>query len=183
MRITVAAAALSLAGCSLRSSLPVFGSVPDFQLTRETGQSFAGADTAGLVWVANFMFTKCAGPCPRMAAQMKQVQTKLEGVQNVLLLSFTIDPENDTPAALEQYARRFGADKARWRFLTGDEAELQKLARTTFFLADVGPPYEHSTKFALVDRRGRIRGYYDSTDRNAMDDLVSHVGELLREKL
>jgi protein SCO1/2 len=174
---------LLAAGCSLRSGLPVYGTVPDFQLTRETGQSFAGTDTAGIVWVANFIFTKCQGPCPRMSSQMKQIQGKLEGVRNVLLLSFTIDPENDKPEVLEEYARRFGADKARWHFLSGEKAELQKLCRNTFFFGDVGPPFEHSTRFALVDRRGRIRGFYDSTDRTAMDDLVNHVRELLDEKL
>jgi protein SCO1/2 len=173
-----------MGACSLKTSLPELGVVPAFELTSESGEPFRSAALTGKVWVANFIFTTCHGPCPRMSSQMRHLQNKLAGTEDVHLLSFTVDPANDTPPALAAYARQFGADPARWTFLTGDKTGLERLSYDTFHLNRVGgPQFEHSGRFVLVDRRSRIRGYYDSSDPEAMAQLRDDIRALLKEVL
>lgn len=174
---------LFLSGCKLTSGLPVFGKLPDFSLTREDGHTFDRTEVAGRVWVANFIFTRCNGPCPRMSIQMKQLQDALVDTEDTLLVSFTIDPAFDSTEVLTSYSAKVRANPARWYFVTGDPNELRKLSKDTFFLGDIGPPFEHSTRFVLIDKQERIRGFYDSTDAGAMKDLVRHIGELRRDRL
>ena len=173
-----------LSGCALKSSLPEYGKVPRFAFTAETGEPFRSESLTGRVWVANFIFTTCHGPCPRMTSQMRKLQTDLKDLNDVSYLSFTVDPDNDTPPALAAYARQFGADPERWHFLTGSKAELDALSYDTFHLGRVGgPQIEHSGRFVLVDRKGRIRGYYDSSEPEALQQLASDIvavrGEVL----
>ena len=144
-------------GCAVRAALPTYNTVPDFSLTDQTGASFAGdAALRGHVWVADFMFTNCPGPCPRMSSQMHQVQGALAD-SDVRLVSFTIDPERDTPAALADYASHFSAKPGVWYFLTGPVETLQHLDRDVFQLGDIDGSLDHSTRFALVDRKARVR--------------------------
>jgi protein SCO1/2 len=173
----------ALAGCSLRSGLPTYGTVPEFHVTRETGVEFGSSDLTDRVWVADFIFTTCHGPCPRMTSQMRQLADAFRGAENVSFVSFTVDPATDTPEVLKEYAARFKADPKRWAFVTGAKDELQRLSKDTFFLGDVGGPLEHSTRFVLVDKRSRIRGFYDTTDPSALPDLKRHIEELRDEKL
>jgi protein SCO1/2 len=177
-----AAPLLFLNGCSLTSGLPTYGKLPNFKLEREDGRVFDRTEVAGHVWVANFIFTRCTGPCPRMSRQMKQIQDALGDVKSVLLVSLTIDPAYDTPEVLQKYSAQVHADPARWFFVTGEAAELRKLSKDTFFLGDIGPPFEHSTRFVLIDRMERIRGFYDSSDPAAMKDLMRHIDQLQRDK-
>ena len=172
-----------MAGCSLRSGLPVYGTVPEFRLTRETGGEFQLGDVVDRVWVADFIFTTCHGPCPRMTSQMKQLSDAFRTAEDVNFVSFTVDPDNDTPAVLAEYSTRFKADGNRWAFVTGPKEKLQVLSKETFFLGDVGGKLEHSTRFVLIDKRARIRGFYDTTDPNALPDLKRHIEELRDEKL
>lgn len=185
MRALAACVALCVAGagCTLRSSLPVLGVTPPFELTAENGEKFPSAELAGKVWVADFFFTTCNGPCPRMSVQMKQLQEAVRELDDVRLVSFTIDPATDTPAALAAYARRYKADPARWRFLTGAPEELRRLSYDTFHLAEVGGSLEHSSRFALVDRKGRIRGYYDTVAKDAIPQIVADILKLRKEVL
>jgi len=169
------------AGCSLRSALPIYGKVPEFTLVRENGNEFTAGGVAGKVWVADFIFTTCHGPCPRMTSQMKQVADAFQKAPDVGFVSFTVDPENDKPEVLAEYALRFKADTARWAFVTGSKEELQKLAKDTFYLGDVGGPLEHSTRFVLIDKELRVRGYYDTSDPASLPDLKKHIEELRRE--
>ena len=150
-------------------ALADFGPLPHFELTRETGAAVADADLTGRVWIADFIFTRCAGPCPRMSAQMAAVQTSLADQPRIALVTFTVDPEFDTPEVLSDYSRESGADPARWMFLTGHRHDIYPLALHGFKLAiDADPNDEraiiHSTKFVLVDAARHIRGYYDGTD-------------------
>jgi protein SCO1/2 len=163
--------------------LPDFGAVPDFQLTRETGAAFASAsELKGKVWIADFIYTTCPGPCPRMTQHMKQVQRDLDGLADrVKLVSFTVDPERDTPPVLAEYGKRFGADPARWYFLTGGRAELHHLSKDVFKLGDVAPDLEHSTRFVLVDKRARIRGFYGSSEPSTIVKLVEDAKRLVKE--
>jgi protein SCO1/2 len=171
-----------LAGCSAHASLPSYAAVPDFTLTDQTGATFASAPTLkGRVWVADFIFTHCTGPCPRMSSQMRQVQTALAG-EGVKLVSFTVDPARDVPDVLAAYGRRFQAQPGVWYFLTGPQQTLHHLSRDVFMLGDVSGNLDHSTRFVLVDRASRVRGYYLSSEADAISGLVSDARRLLRER-
>lgn len=169
-------------GCALKSSLPELGQVPAFTLTAQDGAPFSSNVLKNRVWVGNFIFTSCHGPCPRMSSQMRTLQNELDS--SVHLVSFTVDPDNDTPSALAAYARQFGADPQRWHMLTGPKDELNKLSYDTFHLSTTGGAItEHSTRFVLVDKRGRLRGYYDSSDPAALAELAQAAKALEREVL
>ena len=172
--------------------LPVLGTVPNFSLTERSGRPVTLADLHGKVWVADFVFTHCAGPCPLMSRHMASLQALLVPSHDVRLISFSVDPERDTPQVLTEYARKFGADPERWLFLTGDKKIIYELAQKGFTLvAGEIPPAErrpdeeailHSTKFALVDGNGRIRGYYDSETPDPLKKLLLDTEKLLQEK-
>lgn len=137
--------ALACIGCSRHPDLPSYGSVPAFALTDQAGAQFSSpAVLNGHVWVADFFFTSCPGPCPRMSSQMHQVQTALlkDGVR---LVSLTVDPDHDTPPVLESYARRYGARDDVWYVLTASRESLQHLDRDIFQLGDVDRSLQHST--------------------------------------
>jgi protein SCO1/2 len=174
---------LALADCGARASLPSYSTVPDFTLTDQTGAPFSSSGGLhGQVWIADFIYTNCPGPCPRMSSQMHQVQTALSGADGVRLISFTVDPARDTPEVLAAYARRFQADAGRWFFLTGPVSTLQHLSRDAFLLGDVDGNLEHSTRFVLVDRTSRVRGFYLTSEEDAIPRLVADAKSLLRER-
>ncbi|MDE3198323.1 MAG: SCO family protein [Acidobacteriota bacterium] len=178
MKYLLGLTAVLLAGCA-RKPLPVLGTVPAFELTDQQGRHFAGAALNGHVWIADFVFTNCEGPCPRMSSRMH----KLQGATGpaVHLVSFTVDPDRDTPGVLAAYGKRFGADDSRWTFLTGAKTTLSVLDRDAFHLGTVGDVMEHSTRFVLVDRRGRIRGYYGLADKNLIETLARDAERLEKE--
>src|SRR5580693_1573537 len=107
-----------------QSALPVYGQVPDFILTNQDSQVTALADLTNHVWVADIIFTRCAGPCPRMTAQMKTIQDSLSANGNVRLVTLTTDPDYDSPKILKRYGEHFGADFSRWMFLTGTKTQI-----------------------------------------------------------
>ncbi len=165
----------------------VFGTVPDFAFTDRRGRTVRRADLLGKVWVADFIFTNCSGTCPVMTMRMKGLLEALKDLPGVALVSFSVDPDRDTPEVLDEYAAGHGADDERWYFLTGDRAAVYRLSREGFRLA-VGevPPEElrpgdeaimHSDRFGLVDRRGRIRGLY----RGAGPDSEAAVRQLAED--
>src|SRR5262245_5408071 len=170
------------AGCA-KEELPVMSDAPDFKLTERSAREVRRDELAGKVWVADFIFTQCAGTCPLMTVNMKKLQDALPA--EVQFVSFSVDPEHDTPEVLKEYADRNGADPKRWLFLTGDKAALYTLSIDGFKLAldaTGGTPAEpivHSTRFALVDRQGRIRGYYGMEDEDALDRLAKDVKTLM----
>lgn len=177
----VLAVAFVLAACSRDPGLPNFGVVPDFRLTSQTGQPFLSKEKLdGRVWVANFIFTNCMGPCPRMSGQMKEVRDAVENL-NVRFVSFTVDPERDTPEVLAEYSKRWRANPAQWFFLTGTQRDLHKLSREVFMLGDIDSKLQHSTRFALIDRKSRIRGFYDTSDKESLPTLISDVKQLSRD--
>src|SRR5581483_3021130 len=128
--IALACSLIALSGCAARAGLPSYSTVPQFTLTDQNGGSFDSTRLNGKVWIADFIYTTCPGPCPRMSSQMHQVQKALPGID---LVSFTIDPKTDTPAVLKEYAGHFEAAD-RWHFLTGPEATLQHLCKDVFML-------------------------------------------------
>jgi protein SCO1/2 len=183
MKFLAIAGLLAFAGCAgKRQLLPVYGQIPAFELTAETGQPFSSKSLDGRVWVADLIYTTCPGPCPRMSSLMRQVQQASISMPDVQLVSFTVDPEHDTPAVLAQYAVRYQAQPTRWHFLTGPRVALDHLARDSFKLSNVDGSLNHSTRFVLLDRQSRIRGYYGTSDDNPVIQLVYDIKRILGEK-
>lgn len=163
--------------------LPVLGQVPEFQLVDQGGNAFDSHVLDGHVWVADFFYTTCTGPCPMMSSHMRSIQTQTAGdMGDVRLVSFTVDPKHDTPAVMAEYAKHFKQDPARWTFLTGDEAKLNDLGLNAFKLNGVDGSMSHSTRFVLVDGERRIRGYYITGEDGFMPKLMHDIRQLEREK-
>ncbi len=165
------------------SELPNLGRAPKFSLTTQDRESFTTEKLHGRVTIADFIFTSCAGPCPLMSATMQKMQSTLAGEGPIFFLSFSVDPEFDTPAILRDYGMRFGARPDRWTFLTGDKASISDLTRNGFHLAleADSDAIAHSTKFVLLDKSANIRGYYDSEDDSALILLQRDAVALTRE--
>jgi protein SCO1/2 len=167
-------------------NMPVFGQVPPFQLTNQNGQSFGSANLENKIWIADFIFTSCPGPCPIISSRMSELQKPLEN-SGVHLVSFTVDPDKDTPEVLRNYADKLHALNGRWDFLTGNKTAIYDLSAKGFKLAAVegneetGMPV-HSTRMVLVDRRGQIRGYYDGLAVDSVTKLIADTRHLLREQ-
>lgn len=214
---------------------PVYGRVPAFSLIERSGRPLRASDLRGVVWIADFIYTRCTDTCPLQSAQMARLQAEYRDAADLRLVSVTVDPARDTPRVLARYAARFGADPPRWLFLTGDKAAILHLAREGFRLGveePVGtdrspldkafPPERsgalspspsppsggapawaheapaadrppsgtpppappvilHSSRFVLVDRQARIRGYYEGMDEGALRRLRRDVAILLKE--
>ena len=155
---------------------PDYGPLPEFALTDQAGEPVTRATLQGDVWIADFVFTRCAGQCPMMAVQMTTLQKRFSDATDVRLVSFTVDPAHDTPKVLAAYAHHYGAIAPKWRFLTGDREAIWKLAREGFKLGvseegTAAEPIVHSIRLVLVDRQAHVRGYYDATDPMAVERL------------
>ena len=168
--------------------LPDYGLLPDFSLTDHQGHPFRRTETAGSVWIADFIFTRCAGQCPLMSTQMAALTTLFRDGEPVQFVSLTVDPDYDTPTILAAYAHHYRTTSTRWRFVTGDRDAVVALAQQGFHLA-VGEaegtpaePITHSVRFVLIDQRGHIRGYYDATDPEAVRRLTRDAKRLLERR-
>src|SRR5438309_4778734 len=163
-----------------------YGTVPSFQLTNHNGQPFGSPQLAGKIWIADFIYTTCPGPCPMISSRMSELQKPL-GKTDVHLVSFSVDPAKDTPQVLRGYAEKLQAEPGRWDFLTGPQSTIYNLSRNGFKLAVSDGSYEkgipiHSTRMILVDRHGAIRGYYDAAEPDAVTKLMADTTHLLREQ-
>ncbi|MEI9973131.1 MAG: SCO family protein, partial [Ignavibacteriota bacterium] len=170
--------ALTMAGCVKPKALPVLGDIPEFQLTAQTGQPFDSKVLDGHVWVADFIYTTCPGPCPMMTTRMRQLQTSTEEIPDVRMVSITVDPEHDTPPVLAEYAAHYKQDPSRWFFLTGPKETLNDLGVHAFKLNSVDGSLTHSTRFVLIDRQRRIRGFYDYGEDGFVPQLLHDVRQL-----
>ncbi len=182
MRGLVIASLAVMTACIHPKPLPVLGQVPEFQLVDQAGQPFDSRSLNGHVWVANFIYTTCTGPCPMMSSQMHLVQVSTAGSPDVKLVSFTVDPAHDTPTVLAAYAKHFKYDPSRWHFLTGGMDRLNDIGLRGFKLNSVDGHLSHSTRFVLVDRKQRIRGYYLSAEDGFLPRLVHDVRQLERDQ-
>jgi protein SCO1/2 len=161
--------------------------LPAFSLTDQRGKSYGSEQLRGRVWVADFVFTSCPTVCPKLTAKMALIQHRARHLGDAFhLVTFTVDPENDTPARLASYATSYHADPSRWSFLTGALGDIETTVVKGFKIAmgkeplgadgDAGPPTGlfsifHGEKLVLVDAEGSIRGYYDADDAG-IDDLL-----------
>src|SRR5687768_12790306 len=161
--------------------LPVLYDAPTFALTDQNEQRVTNETLRGQPWVAAFIFTQCAGPCPMMSAKMADLQKTVPDAR-LKLVSFTVDPERDTPAVLKQYAAKLGADEARWHFLTGPADAMFAAAKGMNLSA--GPatadaPIFHSDIFVLIDGDGKVRGIYRNSEPDTLDKLAADARTLL----
>ena len=191
--IVVLAARFLMPGqVSPSSELRRFAIVPPFALTERSGKIITNNDLSGKIWVADFIFTTCPGPCPLITASMVRLQEAVASDPHVQLVTFTVDPQDDTPPVLAAYANKFGADPNRWWFLTGPEKPLYELIQNGFYQVVQDnrgqPPQEgqfivtHSTKMVLVDAEGNVRGFYDGVGVDGRADLLKGIKTLEKEE-
>ena len=193
-------AAFLLVQLKFRSSagqpLPVYGQIADFALTNQNGRAVSLADLRGRVWVADIIFTRCPGPCLKMTKQMQVLQNALPPDSPTKLVTLTTDADFDTPPVLKAYAERFGADPRRWMFLTGTRQEVAKLAIDSLKLTAIEKKPEerespqdlfvHSTIFVIADKRGQLRGVFETTGegiapRTVQTQILAAAERLERE--
>ena len=167
--------------------LPFYVDVPEFSLTERDGRTITKADLLGSIWIADFFFTSCAGPCPEMTLRMRSLQSAIiDQKLPVRLVSISLDPEIDRPEVLRRYADKNGADAARWWFLTGESQEaVHKMVREGFMQAvsreGDAAAIVHSTYFLLMDQKGRMRAFYDGLDPESKRRILADVRRLLAE--
>jgi protein SCO1/2 len=180
--------------------LPISGRVPDFSFEDRSGRQVERSDLLGSVWIVNLMYTSCPDTCGLQTAAMAGFQAEVRGEADVRLVSLTVDPRHDTAEVLARYAARHRADPNRWFFLTGREEAIRRFAveglrlpvgvpatppRASVAEAAGGPrgvALLHSSRFVLIDRRGYIRGYYESGDPQGLVHLRDDLQILLRER-
>ena len=184
----VVASSVGLWACRAREEpLPKLGAVPAFSMHDQDGRTVSEQSLRGKPSAVTFMFTRCPSICPAVTRAMRGVQRQAadKGVA-LRLVSITVDPENDSPAVLKEYAHKYGADLKTWSFLTGNPSELQRIAEQGFKIAFAGSAdpsksdfgITHGTHLVLVDRDLQIRGYYRSSDPEALAHLVADAGRL-----
>ena len=190
---------LSLAGCKknqepfevLRppqpsATLQRHWQLPDFVLTERDGRRITLAEMRGKVWIADFFYTTCPGPCPMLTSRLSELYSVTRTLAGVALVSISTDPQKDTPDVLQQYAKKFGAAE-NWLFLTGEKSEVYQLANQGFKLGvtDEGgtekEPNTHSTKLVLVDKNGTVRGFYDGLSADQTQNILRDTHILLKE--
>ncbi len=173
----------------LPQELPVLSKVPDFTFTNENGKSFGSQDLKGKVYIANFMFTSCQTVCPNLLGKIQTVQHRIRGViDRAAIITFTVDPENDTPEVLYSKAREMKANPNVWRFLTAPLSDTKKLLIEGFkvpvgdkVMAENIMDVAHSNKLVLVDQEGQIRGYY-ATEKDDLNKMMIDIGLTINRK-
>ena len=186
IKIYIAIAALLIATYFLNNSepensLPVIGNIPDFEFVNSEGETITLTSLKGKVWVADFIFTTCNMACPIMTGNMNIIHKKYKQNDDVRLVSISVYPEYDTPEVLTKYAAQYNADTNRWYFLTGEESTVQEVIKDGFKIGDYEDIIFHSEKFALVDRSGMIRAYYNGMKTEDMKKLKKDINSLLKQ--
>jgi protein SCO1/2 len=161
-----------------------YHTIAPFTMTNQNGQTITEKDYENKVYVADFFFTTCPSICPIMTKNMFSLQEKLKTkYPEVKLLSYSVTPEIDTIEQLKRYAIENKVDDKIWNLVTGDKKEIYTLARKSYLVVQNdgnGGPHDmiHTENFVLIDKENRIRGYYDGTDINEMDRLITEIGML-----
>jgi protein SCO1/2 len=181
----------------LTSLVPEFGKrkitpvsyIRPFSFTNQDGKTITNRDVAGKVYVAAYFFTTCKGICPKMNNNMKQVYEKFKNENDFLILSHTCDPEQDSAAQLKKYSDSLGVNTSRWMFLTGRKDSLYTMARISYTIDDpannlrsIDDDFLHTQFWALVDKNGDVRKIYDGLKQNEVNELISDIKKMLKEK-
>ncbi len=160
--------------------------VAEFKLINQNGQIITQNHYKDKIYVADFFFTTCQTICPIMTGHMKEIQDRIKNDDQVLLLSHSVTPKIDSVARLKKYAIDKGVDDSKWNLVTGDKKQIYDLARKSYLAAKSdgdGGPYDmvHTENFVLVDTKKRIRGFYDGTNPEAIDQLLEDI-EILKQE-
>lgn len=165
--------------------------IQEFSFVNQDGQKVTNQTVKGKIWVAEYFFTTCQSICPIMNQEMNRVQKAFQGDSDVKILSFTVDPDMDTPEQLKKYAKEHSYVQGQWHFLTGKKEELYRFARESVFVlspaeaenkGDAGSDFIHTNNFVLIDYLGRIRGYYNGTLPHEVNQLIEDIKLLKEEK-
>ena len=164
----------------------LYHTIAPFQFINQDSAIITEAAVANKIYVADFFFTSCRTICPKMKTQMLRVYDSIQAMDDVIILSHTIDPEYDTVGLLRDFAERLGVTSAKWHFLTGNKDNIYELAQTSYFataMEDKTEPdgFIHSGAFVLVDKDRRIRGTYDGTQEEAVNRLIQDIKRLRSE--
>lgn len=173
----VAALGAVAIGCHHKEEpLRIYSSIPDIHFVDQDEHAFNLDRMHGKVWIANFIYTSCPGPCPLLSRKMARMQARTNGLRELQLVSFTVDPEVDTPPTLKSYAKQYNADARRWNFVTGPPDAIIAAVGEGFKVGvtrekGAAPPDSpdgfaivHGENFVLIDQQSRIRGYYHKDD-------------------
>jgi protein SCO1/2 len=177
-----------IAGCGTKRqgteavALPEIKPAPEFAFTNFDGRMVTNVDFKGKVYIAYFFFTSCGGPCPIMNSRANVLQDEYADADDFRIAGFSVDPETDTVERLLHYAERYSAKPGKWSMLRNDKEIVALLASRGFMMGDANTPSLHSTRFALVDRNGMIRGYYDGLDDEKVKELRTAIDFLLGER-
>ena len=174
-------------------TLQVYGNpghhVGEFAFKNQDGLTISNKDVKGKIYVVSYFFATCRGICPKMNEHMTKVFEAFKGNPNVLILSHTVDPKRDTVQALKEYSLRYDADPKQWMFLTGDKKELYDMARYSYLISaqddtagvTIDKDFIHDNHYVLVDRGGRIRGFYDGLKTEEVNKLITDINTLIKE--
>ena len=162
-------------------SLPVIGGIPDFEFIDSEGRDVGLSSLKGKVWVADFIFTTCTMACPIMTGNMNIIHKKYKKNDDIRLVSISVYPEYDTPEVLKKYASQYEANTDTWHFLTGNESTVKEVIKDGFKIGDNEDIIFHSEKFALVDRNGMIRAYFNGMKSEDMKKLKKDINNLLKQ--
>lgn len=186
---------LLILGCNSKTGLPVYGSagedgsyrIQPFVLINQDSQLLQNNDLNGKVVLVDFFFTSCPSICPKMKSNLLKVYDAMAKEKDFMILSHTIDQKRDTVERLRDYARKLGVEKDRWQFVTGEKDTILSLAKSYLVSAseddDAPGGFVHSGNFILLDRKGRIRAYYDGTKQESVTQILMDIYQLLNEKL
>ena len=197
--LAIGFAAFFVSSCESKKPLPIFGNrviengdtvyhtIAPFSFVDQDSLMVTKATVIGKIYVADFFFTSCRTICPIMKTQMMRVYEATKEMDDVLLLSHTIDPEYDTVALLHDFAERLGVESSKWHFVTGQKDSIYKIAQTSYFstaLEDKTEPdgFIHSGAFLLIDKQGRIRSKYDGTKEIEVNKLIADIKRLRRDE-
>lgn len=162
-----------------------YHTIADFELQNQNGETITQDFYDGKIYVADFFFTTCQTICPIMTDHMVRIQDAVKDDDHILLISYTVTPEIDDVQQLKKYAIEKGVDDSKWNLLTGDKKEIYDLARKSYLVAKDNPDEEydliHTENFVLIDTQKRIRGFYDGTDPEAIQELLEDIKILEKE--
>lgn len=164
-----------------QGSLPVLGEIPQFEMIDQTGRPFGRDDLNGKINIVDFFFSSCPGVCPVMHGNMIDLYYSLGETDLARIVSVSVDPERDSLPALQAYADSLGVSDDMWVFLRAPIEQVVELCEKGFMLPADNLPMGHTTRFTLVDTKGRIRGYYDGMDRSSVRILKSHLRLMVEE--
>jgi protein SCO1/2 len=163
--------------------------IADFKFTNQNGKIITQEDYKDKIYVADFFFTTCPTICPIMTDNMVWLQDKIKDIPDVLLLSHSVTPDIDSVAVLKKYAQKKGVLDNKWNLVTGDKKDIYYIARKSYLAVETGKPEElydmvHTENFVLIDKKGRIRGFYDGTNLDKpTEDGTKNVTQLLEDIL